>query len=51
MTTTSKSQPVTDPEVNKLVEQAEEQGFYGEKVDPADNTDYTVAGVLKRDKR
>lgn len=36
--------------VNAEAEKAYGQGFIGEKVDPAPNEDYTIAGVLKNKK-
>lgn len=34
-------------EMQKTVDKAEAQGFYGVEVDPTDNEAYTVAGVVK----
>jgi hypothetical protein len=33
-------------EMQQIVDEAEQQGFYGVEVDPTDNSAYTVAGVL-----
>lgn len=54
--TTAESQAETLPanadapgnaEVQEAMSTAVDQGYFGVKVDPADNETYTVAGVLK----
>ena len=47
---TSKSNDSGEAEVQAKVDEANEQGFYGERVDDRPREDYTVAGVVRRAK-